>query len=273
MRTSARAIAHALGEREAVDLVASFAAPWSHALALTFAGHAMEESEQLVELAREVFTEAARATSRSAATESTAALRALAQAIGSDRSPLLVQGFVALAHTLPLLLAGAWHALVMQPGAWESLRRSPGARTAAIDELLRLASPARVVFRRAVSDVTIGTTRVAAGGEVILALREANRCPERFEHAEHFVADRFADGGAGCRHVALGRHPHACAGGALVRLALEVSTSALLDEFDRATLAGPVTWLGGFAIDGLTSLPVRLERDPARTNGTATCPV
>ncbi len=322
MRTSARAMAQALSGDRAVDLVASFAAPWSRELALAYASYPRDGSEELIELSRQVFLEAAHATSRAAAAESSRALLDLAQAIRSDRSPLAVQGFIALANTLPLLLAGAWHALVMQPGAWQSLRRTPAARLSAIDELLRLASPARVVFRQAVTDVTIGTTRVAAGDEVVLALYDANRSPEQFSDAERFVADRFAayrtapdraapdramadraapdramadraapdhamadraapdhvttvrasERVAGCRHVGLGLHPHACAGGALVRLALDVATAALLDEFDTATLAGPVTSLGGFAIDGITSLPVVLHRARERTNAEGACP-
>jgi len=386
MSSSARAMARALTSHGAVDLAASFAVPWSLELALAYAAGAgakgsheagvleanarvplmPTESERLVELARTVFNEAAHATSRVAATESSCALLDLVRSIGSNRSPLVVQGFVALANTLPLLLTGAWHALVMHPGAWQSLRRTPAARASATDELLRLASPARVVFRRAVADVTIGTTRVAAGDELLLALHDANRCPEHFHDPEHFIADRFATGsspsprsvverqaaerlvtqgahaqgalaedlvatravatravatravatravatravatravatravatgavatgavatgavvdglGAGdslarsarCRHVGLGLHPHACAGAALVRVALDIATSALLDEFDQVALAGPVTWLGGFAIDGITSLPVTLQRARDPEGGEGTC--
>jgi len=56
-----------------------------------------------------------------------------------------------------------------------------------------------------------------------------------------------------------------------VRVALDIATSALLDEFDQVALAGPVTWLGGFAIDGITSLPVTLQRARDPEGGEGTC--
>lgn len=266
MRERAVLLARALPDVHPVDLVASFAEPWSRETALSFAGRAPNDGARIMELSRQVFVEAAHATARHATLASTDAMRELAGAFGAESSPLTLQGFVALAHTLPLLLAGAWRELAIQPAAWDALRDDAVPRATAIDELLRLASPSRSLFRQAIADARVGSRQLRAGDELILAIGAANRCALQFADADTFMPARFERTAAGDRHVGLGRAPHACAGGALVRIALDVATSALLDEFDALSLAGAVTWLGGFAIDGPTSLPVVLRR---RSDGEA----
>lgn len=274
MRVSARALAAAIPAGECVDLCESFATPWSHEIAIEHAGSSHENGPTLLAISRRIFLAAAHATDRQSARVPSPDVGALAAALSPADASFGVQAFVALANTLPLLLAGAWHALVTQPGAWRALgdRSSPARRSAVIDELLRLASPARVVFRQAKGDMTIGGRQVAAGGELVLALQQANRCPARFADPGAFAPERFAPPNDGRRHVGLGLAPHACAGSALVRAALEIATSALLDEFTDISLAGPVTWLGGFAIDGPTSLPVTLRRGAAARGAEGACP-
>lgn len=266
MRERARQLVRALPHARAVDLVAAFAEPWSRDAALSFAGRESDAGARILELSRQVFVSAAHATDRHAALAPSDAMHELAAAFGAQRSPMALQGFVALAHTLPLLLAGAWRVLAMQPGAWDALRDGAVPRAAAIEELLRLASPSRALFRCAMADTHVGGRQLRAGDEVILAIGEANRCARQFVDADSFMPARFEQTPGGERHVGLGRAPHACSGGALVRVALEIATSALLDEFDALSLAGTVRWLGGFAIDGPVSLPVVLRR---RSDGEA----
>lgn len=260
MRAGALERSRTLPAQECVDLVSAFAVPWSRDLAFAFAGRSLAAGAGALELSRAVFAQAAHATNRGQTLESSDAMRELAEAFGTRASPLALQGFVALAHTLPLLLAGAWHVLALQPSAWDGLCSGAVPRAAAIDELLRLASPARWVFRRVLSHARIGTRELHAGDEVILAIGAANRCSIQFENADSFIPARVNLSRSGERHLGLGHPPHACAGGALVRTALETATWALLNEFVAMEPAGPVTWLGGFAIDGPTSLPVVLTR-------------
>ncbi len=260
MHASARELARALPAGQTIDLVESFAAPWCHGVALAYAKCPRDEASHLLDLARRVFLRAAHATDRASALAPSPEVSELARALAPSDSPLAVQAFVALAHTLPLLLAGAWEVLATEPEAWRELRETPALRPSATEELLRLASPARVVFRHAPDSDPSGATRFAAGGEVVLELQRANRCPAHFAEPERFAAGRFAAASVHPRHVGLGLPPHACAGGGLVRTALDVATSTLLDTFADVELAGPVRYLDGFAIRGPISLPVVLRR-------------
>jgi hypothetical protein len=260
MQRSAHALALTLPAGQPVELVGAFAEPWSRGLALASVDRSPAEGGRLLELARAVFLNAAHASSRVSATSATGEIVALAQALSALQSSLAVQSFVALAHTVPAALAGAWLVLVSEPGAWHQLRASPDQRAAAIEELLRMASPARAVFRIATADLTLGETHICAGDEVVLELQRANRCPARFPDPDRYAPERFALASERQRHVGLGLAPHACAGGALVRLAMEVATTALLEEFDEITPTGPVTWLDGRAIRAPASFSVVLRR-------------
>ena len=264
MVQTAHALAVALPSGQRVDLVHAFAEPWSRGLALASVGRAPAEGPaegvRLLELARRIFLGAAHASSRESATHSADDVIELARALSSVESSFAVQSFVALSHTLPVALAGAWLVLASEPGAWQQLRETPDRRAGAIEELLRLASPARAVFRQATADVTLGETRIRAGQELVLELQRANRCPASFPYPDRFVPERFAAGPDRQRHVGLGLAPHACAGSALVRLAMDISTTALLEEFDEITPVGEVDWLNGGAIRAPSSCTVVLRR-------------
>ena len=264
MQRSARALAQQLPVDEPVDLLHAFARPWCARLAMRTMDVDLASERRLLELARHVFAGAAHATTRQDAGGAAAAVGALASALGGAHAgtrptPMAVQAFVALSQTLPYMLAAAWHVLASQPGAWRVLRADragvPAASGSALDELLRLASPARAVFRRAQAAVVIGETHLSSGDEVVLRLDAANRDPVRFPDPLRFDPDRRTGG-----HVGLGRGMHPCAGAAIVRSALDAATSALLDVAGEVTIAAPVTWLDGFAIRAPSSLCVVLHR-------------
>lgn len=255
MQRSALHVARQLPPGEPVDLLQLYARPWCARLALRMIDTGRLDDAPLLQLAGEVFRTAALATSRQGVGGASAAVGALARALAGPRSTALtVQAFVALSQTLPLTLVAAWHVLASQPGAWRALRADRAALPLAVEELLRLASPARAVFRRALRTVVIGETQLSAGDEVILMLDAANHDPARFPDPLRYDLQR---GGGG--HVGLGRGMHPCAGAAIVRLALGVATSALLDVAEDITLAAPVTWLDGFAIRAPTSLRIVLQ--------------
>lgn len=255
LQRSALELAHQLPLGEPVDLLLAYARPWCSRLALRTIDSRPLGEARLLQLAEEVFRAAALATSRQDIGSATAPVGALAGALTGPRSTsLAVQAFVALSQTLPHTLAAAWHVLASVPGAWRTLRADRAAVPLAVEELLRLASPARAVFRRACTDLVIGDTHLSTGDEVILMLDAANRDPAQFPDPLRFDLRRGSGG-----HVGLGRGMHPCAGAAMVRLALGVATSALLDVAEEMTLAAPVTWLDGFAIRAPTSLCVVLR--------------
>jgi cytochrome P450 len=137
------------------------------------------------------------------------------------------------------------------------LRAERSFMPSAVDELLRFAGPSRAVFRRAIADVRIGNLRIAKGDRVVLLLSAANRDASRFANPDCLDLKRDSSG-----HLSFGRGTHFCAGASLVRLALTVATTTLLDAFSVITPIGDATWLDGFAIRGLSSLPAIAQRNP-----------
>ena len=157
-----------------------------------------------------------------------------------------VQMFVALTHTLPSLLAGAWRALLADVGLQARLRARPDLLKPIVNELLRVAGPSRAVFREALADTVISGAAIRGGDRVVLMLSAANRDPLRFADPERIDHDRGRSG-----QLALGAGPHACAGASLVRMALEIATGVLLDRTAAVTLVNETATpelTGGFAI-------------------------
>jgi cytochrome P450 len=262
IETSARALARSLPRDQSVDLVETFAAPWSLALAVTATGALPQEAERLARLARQVFLAAARSTNGEPEPEAQAAALALAGGFPGEGASIAVQAFVALSHTLPFFLAGAWHELFRHPEETLRLRTDPDLMPQAIEELLRYASPARAVFRVALAPVSIGAAGIGPGERVILMLSAANRDPAQFPDPDRLDLRR---GGQG--HLAFGRGTHACSGAQLIRMAAAVATDALLQATDAVEPIGQVDWIGGFAIRAPASLPVILRRESGEQPG------
>ena len=243
-----------------MDLVHSFAEPWSLSIALAVSGAQPDDAPHLTRLAREVFLAAAHATrllGRAAAP--LAAASELARALARDASGTAsadVQTFVALTQTLPCTLAAAL-ARAVPTCRWRRVAAC-AASTGFLEPsrtLLRLTGPSRAVFRTAMSALEIGEARVGAGDRVVLMLSAANRDPAKYVDPDHFDVHRDTSG-----HLAFGRGAHACSGAALIREAIAIGTRALLDATSLLELAGDVEWLDGFAIRGPTSLGASLHR-------------
>jgi hypothetical protein len=240
-----------------VDLVASFAGPWSLGLAVTVTGASPAGAADLARLAREVFLAAASGTGGGAGPEAEAAAVELARRLPGAAATVNVQTFVALSQTLPHLLAGAWLALFGNPAAALRLRTEPGLMPQAVEELLRHGGPSRAIFRRALSEVRIGRARIRAGDRVVLMLAAANRDSARFSHPDHMDPGRRTG-----QHLAFGGGLHTCSGARLIRMAVGIATDALLSTTDAVELTGPVEWIGGYAIRAPAALPAVLRRRP-----------
>src|SRR5262245_27130389 len=164
---SARVFAERLSLGEPVDLVESFARPWSTALAIRVTCAPPADAERLNRLAREVFLAAACATDSGIQPHAQSAVAELARSFQGEGASADVQTFVALSQTLPCFLAGAWRELFRHPDEVDRLRRQPELIPGAVEELLRHAGPARAVFRRAAADIAIGHARVRPGDRVV----------------------------------------------------------------------------------------------------------
>jgi cytochrome P450 len=259
MDSAAARIADTLPVNERIDLIESFARPWSTEVAAIVCGVSNEEAIRLAEPARTVFMSAANATDSEQQPETHGAIAELARTLQQPNPALAVQTFVAVSQTLACVLAGAWLLLARHPELLSALqnemRTSPTRAARVLDELLRVASPTRAVFRTACADICIGTANITVGERVILLIATANIDPARFAEPTRVDPNRGSVG-----HLALGMGIHPCLGASLVRSALASATTALLDYTTRIECAGPADWLDGFAIRAPISLPVTLRR-------------
>lgn len=249
-----------------VDLLAAFASPWALSLAVTVTGASAAAAPDLARLAREVFLAAAHRTDGTSGRESNAAAAELARRLPAP-ALVSVQTFVALSQTLPHLLGALWLELFAEPAAARRGREGGHLTARILEEGLRLAGPARAVFRHALADVRVGGADIRAGDRVVLALAVANRDPERYPEPDRLDGDRVARD-----HLAFGAGAHACAGARLIRSAAALATDALLRTTDAIELVGPVTWVDGFAIRAPASLHALLRRVQQRRPGLAAGP-
>jgi cytochrome P450 len=138
---------------------------------------------------------------------------------------------------LPLDLMVAGHVTVTRAlgSALDLLFRRPELRgqlldpeTAprAIEEVLRLESPAQGLFRRTAREVELGGVTLPAGARVMVHFGSANRDERVFAAPEELEPGREELG----RHVAFGKGIHFCIGAPLARLELRIALPLLLER-------------------------------------------
>jgi len=133
-------------------------------------------------------------------------------------------------ETTTNLLGNLIDRLADAPQDWAALRADPARIDAAIEESLRVDSPAQWIMRVAKTDVAVGEAMIPAGDLVLIYLASANRDPERWAEPANFELARERD-----RHVAFGHGVHTCIGAPLARMEAGAAMSALVGRF--ATLA------------------------------------
>ncbi|HET7045659.1 MAG TPA: cytochrome P450 [Gaiellaceae bacterium] len=157
---------------------------------------------------------------------------------------LMVAGHVtvtrAIGSTLRLLLA--------DPRLRDHLL-DPERAPQAIEEILRLESPAQGLFRTATRSVEVGGATIPAGARVMVHFASANR-----DECVFAEPDAFRPGRADLsQHVAFGKGIHFCIGAPLARLELSIALPALLERFPTLRLADeppvrePLFFARGFA--------------------------
>ena len=124
----------------------------------------------------------------------------------------------------------------------------------AIDECLRLESPAQYQGRIAMESISIGGKEIRSRSIILLGLAAANRDPDIFENAADFNPSRCCPA-----HLAFGLGRHACIGSSLVKLELSVAVRAIFSRFQGLYLVSPdLSWVGRSGHRWLSSLPVNL---------------
>lgn len=186
---------------------------------------------------------------------------ALVQAVADDEEPI---GLVELAG-VPLDLIVAGHVTVTRaigsalvllldlPGELERLRAEPERWPGAIEEILRLESPAQGLFRTTSRDVELGGVRLPAGARLMVHFGSANRDEEVFADPARYDPSRDRN-----LHVAFGKGIHVCIGAPLARLELQIALPMLVDRLPGLRRADdePLAFDPVFFARGLASLRV-----------------
>jgi hypothetical protein len=138
------------------------------------------------------------------------------------------------------------------------LLRDPGLVRGAVDELVRLSSPAQGLARVTTRAALIGGVRIPAGSRVLLCFAAANRDEREFgPDAELLDVGRPIR-----RTVAFGSGVHYCLGAALARLEIRIALEELLRMCPRFAVDGEAgTFADGMFIRRYETLPFRAEGD------------
>ena len=161
---------------------------------------------------------------------------------------LLVAGNETTTNLLGNLISN----LCKHPDAWARLKTSPALRDAAIEESLRIDSPAQMLMRVATEDAEVGGQTIAKGEMVMVFLAAANRDPAKWDDPANFDVARERE-----RHVAFGHGVHTCIGAPLARLEAQCAMAALLERFDGVAYGQERgRRLPGGMLHGFRSLPV-----------------
>ena len=158
-------------------------------------------------------------------------------------------------ETTTNLLGNLLNRLADAPDAWAALRADPSLIEGAIEESLRIDSPAQLILRRATEDVTLCGQTIGADDQVVVYLAASNRDPARWQDAAEFEVGREIG-----RHLAFGHGVHTCIGAPLARMEAKAAMQALVARF--ATIrrgSAPGERVPGELFFGFRDLPLILE--------------
>lgn len=166
---------------------------------------------------------------------------------------LVIAGHV----TVTRAIGNALVTLLEDTARLRELRNDPGLWPVAIEELLRLESPAQGLFRTTTRTVVLGGVEIPAQARVMVHYGSANRDERQFADADLYDVRR--EGLA--RHLAFGKGIHFCMGAPLARLELRLALPRLLERLPNVRLAAGEAYAYEpiFFARGLSTL--RLEWD------------
>jgi cytochrome P450 len=162
--------------------------------------------------------------------------------------------------TRTLLLQGM-HTLIEHPAAMAELIADPSLLPAAVEEMLRFASPVMCFGRTTTEDVRIRGVDIPAGEQVIMWYVSANRDEDIFTDPSVFDIHRAN----ASKHLAFGGGPHFCLGAQLAKVEARVQFDEVLRRMPDVSLAGPVERLQSNFTNGIKSLPIRFSPGPRVT--------
>jgi cytochrome P450 len=158
-------------------------------------------------------------------------------------------------ETTANLIGNGMIALIRQPSAMALMRAHPDLAETAVEELLRIDSPAASVTRVARTDMVLGGKAIRAGDRLFLMINAANRDPAMFPDPDHLKLDRDPN-----PHIAFGYGPHYCVGAPLARLEGQIAFARLLSRLKYIELAGePLNWSDNLVLRGVKRLPLAYQ--------------
>lgn len=135
---------------------------------------------------------------------------------------LVIAGHV----TVTRAIGNAVVLLLEHPGRLEAMLSDRDLVATAVEEVLRMESPAQGLFRTTTRDVTVGGVELPAGARVMVHYGSANRDEAQFPDAGALDLHRENV----LRHVAFGKGIHVCLGAPLARLELRIALPLLFER-------------------------------------------
>ncbi|MBS1695935.1 MAG: cytochrome P450 [Actinobacteria bacterium] len=135
------------------------------------------------------------------------------------------------------------------PDQWDELRSLPHRAAAAVNEVLRIESPAQLFSRVAAVDADIAGVPIAAGERVAVLYASGNRDERQYANPDHFDIHRNPAG-----HLAFGTGLHACAGQILARIELQTVLDAMIGKVETIEVGEPVRKLNN-VLRGFATVP------------------
>lgn len=155
-------------------------------------------------------------------------------------------------------IAGGLNAFLRHPDQLRKLREEPDLVYAAVDEVVRWATPVNYMMRTAAEDTEFRGQHIRKGEPLILFYASANRDEDVFDDPFSFRIDREPN-----RHLGFGIGEHFCLGAHMARM----SQRALFRQFaQRVEWMEPTaepTWITSSFVVGYKHVPVRYRIRPS----------
>ena len=158
--------------------------------------------------------------------------------------------------TVTGMLGGSMPLLHERPDQRRLLVDDPGLIPDAVEELLRMTTPAQGLARTATRDVTIGDTTISAGRRVLLLYGSANRDQRMYgPDADELDVTRCP------RNILTFSHgAHHCLGAAAARMQSRVALTELLARCpDFEVHEAGIAWAGGSYVRRPLSVPITVQ--------------
>ena len=163
---------------------------------------------------------------------------------------LVIAGNETTRHTI----SHSMLALIDNPNQLRTLQERPELIPAAVEEMLRWASPVYYFRRTATRDVEMHGQTIREGDKVVMWFASGNRDEAVFEDPYRFDVTR-----TNVDHMTFGKgSPHLCLGSNLARMEIQLMFQELLPRIKTIERAGDVQRLRSNFANGIKKLPVRV---------------